>query len=59
MTIGNIDKPAPCKECGVVTTLDSIKQICWDCWCDVALAMEQSETMNYFNEGKNPGNEEE
>jgi hypothetical protein len=32
MTTGNIDEPAICKECGVTTTLDSVQQICWECW---------------------------
>ena len=40
METGNIDKPAICKECGVTTTLDSVQQICWECWTALAHVME-------------------
>ena len=35
MTTGNIDQPAICKECGVTTTLDTVQQICWECWIKI------------------------
>jgi len=41
MTLGNIDKDAICKECGVTTTLDSVQHICWQCW----IALEDEEIL--------------
>ena len=32
MTTGNIDEEAICKECNILTTVDSVQQICWQCW---------------------------
>jgi len=39
--LGNIDPPAICKECSLVTTLDSVQQICWDCWIRISEKMEE------------------
>lgn len=50
MITGNIDKPAICKECGVTTTLDSVQQICWECWILVSDEMESHETRDKLNE---------
>jgi hypothetical protein len=50
MTTGNIDQPAICKECGVKTTLDSVQQICWECWTIQAEVMESRETRENLNE---------
>jgi len=38
--LGNIDPPAICQECAVLTTLDSVQQICWECWTRIAEEME-------------------
>lgn len=43
MDTGNIDQPAICQECGVTTTLDSVQQICWECWLIVAEKIELEE----------------
>jgi hypothetical protein len=43
MTLGNIDQPAICQECAVTTTLDSVQQICWECWIRISDEMEQLE----------------
>jgi len=43
MTTGNIDQPAICIECAVLTTLDSVQQICWECWIRISEELEQQE----------------
>jgi hypothetical protein len=43
MDPGNIDQPAICKECGVTSTLDSVQQICWECWLNIADKIESEE----------------
>lgn len=43
MDTGNIDQPAICKECGVTSTLDSVQQICWECWLKIADKIETEE----------------
>lgn len=48
--IGNIDPPAICQECAVITTLDSVQQICWECWTRIAEEMESLETQRDLNE---------
>ena len=50
MTLGNIDQPAICQECGVTTTLDSVQQICWECWILVSDEMESNEARENLNE---------
>jgi hypothetical protein len=50
MDTGNIDQPAICKECGVTTTLDSVQQICWECWILISDEMESHETQEDLNE---------
>lgn len=50
MDTGNIDQPAICKECGVTTTLDSVQQICWECWILVSDQMESDEISKNLNE---------
>ena len=42
--LGNIDPPAICQECAVITTLDSVQNICWECWTRIAEEMESRET---------------
>ena len=50
MDTGNIDQPAICKECGVTTTLDTVQQICWECWLEVAEKIEIAETKTDLTE---------
>ena len=50
MTTGNIDEPAICKECGVTTTLDSVQQICWECWTLISDQMESDLSADNLNE---------
>ena len=48
--LGNIDAPAICQECAVLTTLDSVQQICWECWTRIAEEMESREAKQDLNE---------
>ena len=57
--IGNIDKPAICKECGVTTTLDSVQQICWECWICISDEMESNENNLVIDQVNTLVNEEE
>ena len=50
METGNIDKPAICKECGVTSTLDSVQQICWECWIQISDQMESDLSPDNLNE---------
>lgn len=50
MDTGNIDQPAICKECGVTSTLDSVQQICWECWLQVSEKIELAETKTDLTE---------
>jgi len=48
--LGNIDPPAICQECAVLTTLDSVQQICWECWTRIAEEMESRESADNLNQ---------
>jgi hypothetical protein len=50
MDTANIDQPAICKECGVTTTLDSVQQICWECWLHISDFIELAETKTVLTE---------
>jgi len=59
MDTGNIDQPAICKECGVTTTLDSVQQICWECWTKISEHMDDLEDYHGKMTMKEPLDEEE
>jgi len=41
--MGNIDEERKCHECGIVTILDSTKNICFDCWSTLEVRIAEEE----------------
>ena len=41
--MGNIDQERKCHECGIVTILDSTKNICFDCWSTLEVRIAEEE----------------
>ena len=49
MIMGNIDQESECQECGETNILDSMLNICFDCWCLLDLKEHEQQQENAAN----------